>query len=158
MTPPTSSVTFTSVPTTPSNSSQTSFASLGSTGILGGPRFAAASFETTPTPQAGGSLLAGPSVGRFSALDMTPLVPSTIRRVGTRGVSLPPQIVIDTYTTRASSPGRAASVDEGSAGSFREFEAGGANDANGASGGSIESGGAVAGSSAGAVVEDVDME
>jgi hypothetical protein len=51
-----------------------------------------------------------------------------------------------------------ASVDEGSAGSFREFEAGGANDANGASGGSIESGGAVAGSSAGAVVEDVDME
>jgi hypothetical protein len=75
-----------------------------------------------------------------------------------RGVSLPPQIIIGTYTTRASSPGRAASVDEGSARSFREFEAGGANDANGASGGSIESGGAVAGSSAGAVVEDVDME
>jgi hypothetical protein len=73
-------------------------------------------------------------------------------------MSLPLRIVIDTYTVQASSLGRAASVDEGNAGSFREFETGDANDANGASGGSIESGGAVAGSSAGAGVEEVNME
>ncbi|KAJ7793117.1 hypothetical protein B0H14DRAFT_2623193 [Mycena olivaceomarginata] len=138
MTPPSSSVAFMSVPTMPSNSSQTSFTSLGSTETFGGPRFVAASFETTPTPQAGGSLLVGSSVGRFSALDTTPLVLSTVQR--------------------ASSPGCTASVDEGSAGSFRELETRDANDVNGASGGSIESGGAVAGSLAGAGVEDVDME
>ncbi|KAJ7694677.1 hypothetical protein B0H14DRAFT_2650931, partial [Mycena olivaceomarginata] len=129
-------------------------ASLGSTGILGGPRFAAASFETTPTPQAGGSLFVGSSVDRFSALDMTPLVPSTVRRVGyTRDVA-PPRIVIDTYIARASSPGRGPRQRR----ERRFLERARDGNANGASVGSIESGGAVAGSSAGAGVEDVDME
>ncbi|KAJ7904784.1 hypothetical protein B0H14DRAFT_2554679 [Mycena olivaceomarginata] len=59
MTPPSTSAAFTSVPATPSNSSQTSFASVGSTGTFGGPRFDTASFDTTPTPQASGSALVG---------------------------------------------------------------------------------------------------
>ncbi|KAJ7805512.1 hypothetical protein B0H14DRAFT_2611284 [Mycena olivaceomarginata] len=142
-TPP-SSTAFTSVPTTPSNSSHMSFASVGSAGTFSGPRFAAASFDTTPTPQAIGSTLVGLSVGRFSTLDMTPLVPSVI--------------VIHTHIARASSPGRMASVDAGNNSSSGELEIGDADDTNGALSGSMDSGGAAAGSSAGAGVEDVDME
>ncbi|KAJ7669564.1 hypothetical protein B0H14DRAFT_2657832 [Mycena olivaceomarginata] len=101
----------------------------------------AASFETNPyhPPQAGGSLF-----GRTKGGYAWDVAPSANRY---------------RYVYRqASSPGRAASVDEGSAGSLRELETGDANDANGASGGSIESGGTVAVHRRGRGVEDVDME
>ncbi|KAJ7811943.1 hypothetical protein B0H14DRAFT_2606130 [Mycena olivaceomarginata] len=142
MTPP-SSAAFTAVPSTPSNFSHTSFASVGSVGTFGDPR---------------GSILVGSSIGRLSALDMTPLTPLVVQRVDTRGISLPPRIVIHTHIAQASRSDRAASVDAGNEGSFGELDTGNANNANGASGGSRESGGADAGSSAGAGVEDVDME
>ncbi|KAJ7840558.1 hypothetical protein B0H14DRAFT_3458090 [Mycena olivaceomarginata] len=155
-TTPPSSTAFTSVPSTPSNSSQLSFATVRSAGSFGAPRFAAALFDTTPTPLRGGPALVGSSVGRLSALDMTPLTPSMARGVATRGISLPPRIVVDTRITRTSSPGRAASVDAGNAGYFRGLETGNAGDANGASGGSMYSGDAAAGSLE--RVKDVDME
>ncbi|KAJ7843395.1 hypothetical protein B0H14DRAFT_2585715 [Mycena olivaceomarginata] len=154
-TPPSSTV-FTSVPSMPSNSSQLSFVTIGSAGSLGGPRFAAALFDTTPTLLHGGPALVGSSVGRLSMLDMTPLTPSMARGVTTRGISLPPQIVVDTRITRTSSLGHAASVDAGNTGYFRGLETGDAGDANGASGGSMYSGDAAAGSLE--RVEDVDME
>jgi hypothetical protein len=81
---------------------------------------------------------------------------SMARGVATRGISLPPRIVVDSRITRTSSPGRAASVDAGNTGYFGGLETGDAGDANGASGGSIYLGDAAAGSSA--RVEDVDME
>ncbi|KAJ7863039.1 hypothetical protein B0H14DRAFT_3444249 [Mycena olivaceomarginata] len=123
-TTPPSSTAFTSVPSMPSNSSQLSFVTVGSAGSFGAPRFAAASFDTTPTPLRGGPALVGSSVGRLSALDMTPLTPSMARGVATRGISLPPRIVVDTRITRTSSPGCAASVDAGNAGYFRGLETG----------------------------------
>ncbi|KAJ7760197.1 hypothetical protein B0H14DRAFT_3511158 [Mycena olivaceomarginata] len=156
-TPPSSTV-FTSVPSTPSNSSQLLFATVGSAGSFSGPWFAAASFDSTPTPLDSGSALMGSLVRHISVLEMTPLTPSMARRVGTHRMSLPPRIIINTRITRASSPGRATSANAGNEGSFRELETGNTGDANGTLGGSMESEGAVAGSSAGVGVEDVDME
>ncbi|KAJ7829803.1 hypothetical protein B0H14DRAFT_2593766 [Mycena olivaceomarginata] len=55
---PLCSMVFMSVPSTPSNSSQMSFASVGSAGSFSGSGFAAATFDTTPTPlDSGMSLL-----------------------------------------------------------------------------------------------------
>ncbi|KAJ7749752.1 hypothetical protein B0H14DRAFT_2636339 [Mycena olivaceomarginata] len=158
MTPPSTSAAFTSVPATPSNSSQTSFARVGSAGTFGGPRFDAASFDTTPTPQASGSALVGSSVRRISALEMTPLTPLSARRVSSCGILLPPQIVTNPRVLPPPSPVRAASVGAADEVSFDEFETSEACCVNGASVGSVESGGAVTGSSVRLEAEDVDMD
>ncbi|KAJ7852340.1 hypothetical protein B0H14DRAFT_2580955 [Mycena olivaceomarginata] len=158
MMPPSTSAAFTSVPATPSNSSQTSFASVGSAGTFGGPRFDATSFDTTPTPQASGSALVGSSVRRISALEMTPLTPSSARRVSSCGISLPPQIVTNPQVLPPPSPVRTASVGAADEVSFDEFETSEACCVNGTSVGSVESGGAVAGSSVRLEAKDVDMD
>ncbi|KAJ7895937.1 hypothetical protein B0H14DRAFT_3425891 [Mycena olivaceomarginata] len=161
-TPPSSTV-FTSVPSMPSNSSQLSFVTVGSAGSLGGPRFAATSFDTTPTPVARrarprGFVSRPPlRIGHDTAHPLNgPRSRYAAAGTCTRGISLPPRIVVDTRITRTSSPGRAASVDAGNAGYFRGLETGDTGDANGASGGSMYSGDVAAGSSA--QVEDVDMD
>ncbi|KAJ7855155.1 hypothetical protein B0H14DRAFT_3449168 [Mycena olivaceomarginata] len=158
MTPPSTSAAFTSVPAMPSNSSQTSFASVGTAGTFSGPQFDAASFDTTPTPQASGSPLVGSSVRHISALEMTPLTPLSARRVSSRGISLPPQIVTNLQVLLPPSPVCAASVGAADEVFFDEFKMSSACCVNGASVGSVESGGAVAGSSVRLEAEDVDMD
>ncbi|KAJ7337602.1 hypothetical protein DFH08DRAFT_964572 [Mycena albidolilacea] len=157
-TTPPSSTAFTSVPSTPSNSSQLSLARVGSAGSFSGPWFTAAMFDTTPTPLHSGSALVGSSVSHLSALEMTLLTPSTAQRFGTHGMSLPPRIVVDTHIARTSSPGCTASVNAGKKGYFSGLETGNAGDANGASGGSMDSECAAVGSLVGLGGEDVDME
>ncbi|KAJ7358007.1 hypothetical protein DFH08DRAFT_953206 [Mycena albidolilacea] len=108
-------------------------------------RFAATSFDTTPTPLHGGPTLVGLSVGCLSTLDMTLLTPSMARGVTMHRISLPPRIVVETRIVQTSSPARAASVDAGNTGYFRGLETGDVGDANGVSGGSMHSGGGAAG-------------
>ncbi|KAJ7693519.1 hypothetical protein B0H14DRAFT_3531086 [Mycena olivaceomarginata] len=94
------------------------------------------------------------SVWRISALEMTPLTPSSARRVTSHGISLPPQIVTNPQVLLPPSPVRAASVGAVDAVSFDEFETSEACCVNGASVGSVESGGVVAGSSVQQEAED----
>jgi hypothetical protein len=91
-------------------------------------------------------------------LEMTPLTPSSARRVTSRGISLPPQIVTNPQVLPPPSPVRAASVGAADAVSFDEFETSEVCCVNGALVGSVESGGVVAGSLVRQEAEDVDMD
>jgi hypothetical protein len=72
---------------------------LGAQGVSVARGFTAVLFDMTPTTLCGGPTLMGSSVGRLSALDMTPLTPSMARGVAMQGISLPPRIVVNMYIT-----------------------------------------------------------
>jgi hypothetical protein len=97
-------------------------------------------------------------VRHISALEMTPLTPSLARRISSCGISLLPQIVTNPQVLPPPSPVHAASVGAVNEVSFNEFDTSEACCVNGTSVGSVESGGAVAGSSVRLKVEDVDMD